>query len=135
MKKTIILYILAMNFLIATNWIKHPEGNISSSSLVLMFTDEASPKTGYEKPIQLSNFPMLENIVFKYGRANLDPVFSNYNQFEEKHYSFHLHQYYKLEFDSSKDILGLIQELNNLPMIEKVEFNYIKEINVTPNDP
>ena len=135
MKKTIILYILAMNFLIATNWIKHSEGNISSSSLVLMFTDVASPKTGYEKPIQLSNFPMLENIVFKYGRANLNPVFSNYNQFEEKHYSFHLHQYYKLEFDSSKDILGLIQELNNLPMIEKVEFNYIKEINVTPNDP
>ena len=95
MKKTIIIYILAMNFLIATNWIKHPEGNISSSSLVLMFTDEASPKTGYEKPIQLSNFPMLENIIFKYGRANLNPVFSNYNQFEEKHYSFDLHQYYK----------------------------------------
>ena len=100
-----------------------------------MLQDYLSPRIGSEDPIILSDFSNIENIVFKYGRADIKPVFSSYESFNQQHYQFHLHQYYKLEFNQTIDVLALINELKQVPEIENVEFNYILEINTTPNDP
>ena len=135
MKKIIIFYILIINYLIGNDWIEHKGSSIASNSLVIMFTDKFSPNLGSEKPIHLSDFSELENIVLKYGIPKLSPLFSNYNKFTENHYAFDLHQYYKLTFDTKIDIIALVLELKKLPIIKDVELNYIKQMNLTPNDP
>ena len=108
MKKIIIFYILIINYLIGNDWVEHKEGIISSNGIVIMFTENTAPSLGQENPINLSDFPALENIVFKYGIATLYPLFSNYNKFTENHHAFSLHQYYKLVFDTKVDVITLI---------------------------
>ena len=106
------------------NWIEHDKELISSTSLVIMFQDNLSPRLGAEPPIILSDFSNIENIVLKYGRADIKPVFSSYESFNQQHYQFHLHQYYKLEFNTTVDILALLNELKQIKEIQNVELNY-----------
>jgi len=100
-----------------------------------MFQEEYSPKLGNEGPLLITNFANMENIILKYGLAQLNPVFSSYKEFNQQHYKFHLHQYYKLELNQAVDILELVNDLKQLEQIEDVELNYILKINTTPNDP
>jgi len=135
MKKLILFYILTINFLLANTWIKNIDGLISSTSLVIMVQEDICPKLGIENPIIISDLLSIENLVLQYGIPSIKPVFSNYRYFDVNHYEFHLHQYYKLEFDKPVDVIELSRRLIELSEVENVEFNYIKEINTTPNDP
>ena len=135
MKKLILFYILTINFLLANTWIKNIDGLISSTSLVIMVQEDICPKLGIENPIIISDLLSIENLVLQYGIPSIKPVFSNYRYFDVNHYEFHLHQYYKLEFDKPVDVIELSRRLIELSEVEDVEFNYIKEINTTPNDP
>ena len=92
MKKIIFFYILSMSLLFPNDWMKNSDGFISSTSVVIMFGDEIAPKLGIESPLILSDFRNIENILFRYGIADMKPVFSNYVNFNESHYQFHLHQ-------------------------------------------
>ena len=56
-----------MSCLISNDWIEDSEGFIASTSLVIMFKKDIAPKLGFASPIILSDFPSIENIVFKYG--------------------------------------------------------------------
>ena len=116
-------------------WTQYQGELISNSSLVIMIDNKYAPKLGSENPLIIPDLPSMENIILKYGFADMNPVFSLYENFNETHYQFHLHQYYKLDFKNPVDISNLINELKALPTIEDVEVNYIKKINITPNDP
>jgi len=133
--QNIILFISIINFLFGSDWIKHLDGMISSTSLVIMFENEISPKLGMEPPIFLSDLRDISNIILQYGIPNFTPVFSSYENFSDRQYEYHLHQYYKLEFNKSVDILQLREDLIQQTIIQNVEFNYIKEMNIIPNDP
>ena len=135
MKQRILFYLITINSLIASAWVENPEGFISSTSLVIMFHEDIAPKIGQQSPINISDFSSLEKIIFKYGSADFAPIFSSYNNFNQFHYKFQLHQYYKLTFDSPIDVLSLIEELKQLSIIQNIEVNYIKQINIIPNDP
>ena len=60
---------------------------------------------------------------------------ASYENFNQQHYQFHLHQYYKLEFNRTIDVLALMNELKQAQEIENIEVNYRLKINITPNDP
>ena len=134
MKKISLLYILIINFILAKDWIEYNEGLISSNSVVIMLDDNFAPKLGFEIPAKLSDLSMIENILSKYGEVDFTPVFSNHTNFNQKHYDFNLHQYYKIEFNHQVDIFRLINDLKQIKIIENVEFDYIKTVNLTPND-
>ena len=127
MKRIILLYISIINLIFSNNWMTHEGSLMSSSSLVIMFQEEYSPKLGNEGPLLITNFANMENIILKYGLAQLNPVFSSYKEFNQQHYKFHLHQYYKLELNQAVDILELVNDLKQLEQIEEIFSNKCKK--------
>ena len=106
------------------DWIEYAEGLVSSNSLVIMLDNHFAPKLGSELPAKLSDLSIIENVLSKYGVAEFNPVFSNHNSFNQTHYDFHLHQYYKIEFNQSIDIFSLMNDLKQITIIKNVELNY-----------
>ena len=134
--KKILAYIFIVNLIFCNNnWIEYNNKLISSNSIVIMFEENQAPKLGLEEPNKLSDFPEIENIVFKYGVGELKPMFSFYDNFTNQHYKFHLHQYYKLEFNAAIEVISLIKDLSSSRIIKNIEFNYISGINIAPDDP
>jgi len=130
--KLIFSIIILCSQIIAVEWIQNKDDFISSEKLIIKFNN--SPKLGIEQPLQLNSRADIQQIISKYGDANLEPTFSNYNTFTKKHRNHDLHQYYNLQFFKSIDIISLQKELENIDEIELVEFNYRKSINIIPND-
>ena len=56
MKKIILSYIFILNLIFPNNWVEYNKELISSTSLVIMFQDNLSPRLGAEPPIILSDF-------------------------------------------------------------------------------
>ena len=130
--KLIFSIIILCSQIIAVEWIQNKDDFISSEKLIIKFNN--SPKLGIEQPLQLNSRADIQRIISKYGDANLEPTFSNYNTFTKKHRNHDLHQYYNLQFFKPIDIISLQKELENVGDIELVEFNYRKSINIIPND-
>ena len=53
MRKIFLYFIFVISFLNANNWVKHIDGMVSNSTLVIMLHEEISPKLGFEDPILL----------------------------------------------------------------------------------
>ena len=135
MRKIFLYFIFVISFLNANNWVKHIDGMVSNSTLVIMLDEEISPKLGIEDPILLSDISSINNIVSGYGESSIAPVFSEHKIFNQNHYDFHLHQYYKIEFNKPVDIFRLYSQLIQLDEIILVEYDYRKQMNIIPNDP
>ena len=90
MKQIIFIPIIFFNLIFSnTNWTEYEEHLVSSTNLVLMFKESVSPRIGQDSPLTLSNFSDIENIVYQYGFAELEPVFKTFDNFNQKHYDFH----------------------------------------------
>ena len=83
MKKILSFYLLITTFLIGSDWVEYTDGLINSTTLVIMLKDNQATKLGYEEPKPLSDFPLIQDIVTKYGNTNIQPLFSDYKNFTE----------------------------------------------------
>ena len=116
----------------AVEWIQNGSHFISSEILVIKFQN--APELGIEPPFELKSRTNIQRIISIYGNATLTPTFSNYEEFTQRHRGHDLHQYYNLQFNKPINIFKLKDELENIPDIIFVEFNYRKSINTIPND-
>jgi len=113
-------------------WIQDGTNFISTEKIVIKFYN--APELGLESPIELKSRSDLQRVLANYSDATLNPTFSNYKDFTSKHRSHDLHAYYNLQFNKPINIFKLKDELENIPDIIFVEFNYRKSINTIPND-
>ena len=127
---TFIAILLSQIF--SMEWIQDGTNFISTEKIVIKFHN--APELGLESPIELKSRSDLERILANYSDATLNPTFSNYKGFTSKHRSHDLHAYYNLQFNKPINIFKLKDELENIPDIIFVEFNYRKSINTIPND-
>ena len=127
---TFIAILLSQIF--SMEWIQDGTNFISTEKIVIKFHN--APELGLESPIELKSRSDLQRILANYSDATLNPTFSNYKDFTPKHRSHDLHTYYNLQFNKPINIFKLKDELENIPDIIFVEFNYRKSINTIPND-
>ncbi len=116
----------------AVEWIQDGSNFISSERLIIKFKN--APELGIEPPLELKSRTNIQRIISNYGDATLNPTFSNYNEFTQRHRNHDLHQYYNLQFTKSIDIFALQKELESISDIDLVEFDFRLSINVIPND-
>ena len=109
------LTILLLSFLLfGTEWDTYNGYQISHKDIVIMIDENLAPKLGKEEPIKLHKFIELSSILKNYDDASMSPLFTFYKTFTDKHYKYHLHQYYLITFASYVDIVKLVGELGLL---------------------
>jgi len=132
--KTLITFItIFISQIFAVEWIQDENNFISSEKLIIKFQN--APELGLEPPLMLNSRAVIQQIISKYGDATLQPTFSSYNDFTPRHRNHNLHQYYNLQFTKSVNVFSLQKELEIIPDINFVEFDFRLSINVIPNDP
>ena len=108
--------------------------DVSMNKIVLKISSEFAPKLGVDLPLEIESLPGLKAYTGEFRNYNFYPLFQNYQNFSEAHYSHDLHQYYVLETETPQNIKNAIDDLIKIGGIIKVEPDYIKHANITPND-
>jgi len=135
MQKNIFLYILCTFIFSANNnFIFHEGQLIESNTIIIKFSNTYAPLLGKEEPLNIEYiqpFQTIDNENFK----SLIPLFSHIKDFKNLHYEHELHKYYKLILHNHDETFTqIISDLNNLDIIENVEFNGVAEASLVPND-
>jgi hypothetical protein len=135
MQKNIFLYILCTFIFSANNnFIFHEGQLIESNTIIIKFSNTYAPLLGKEEPLNIEYiqpFQTINNENFK----SLIPLFSHIKDFKNLHYEHELHKYYKLILHNHDETFTqIISDLNNLDIIENVEFNGVAEASLVPND-
>ena len=128
MQKNIFLYILCTFIFSANNnFIFHEGQLIESNTIIIKFSNTYAPLLGKEEPLNIEYiqpFQTIDNENFK----SLIPLFSHIKDFKNLHYEHELHKYYKLILHNHDETFTqIISDLNNLDIIENVEFNGVAE--------
>jgi len=116
-------------------WSTHNGQQISTNKIIVKINSEFAPQLGIEQPIQLSEREELSDAVANLPVINFEPLIRSYSAFTDNHRKFDLHQYYRMEFESSVDIIELKTQLEQLSSVDAVDLNYMVSPTVVPNDP
>ncbi len=129
------IFMFALLFSLDTDWKNYNNHEISINKVIIKIDSDAAPKLGSEQPLTINDIIGLKELNGSNNFNHLKPLFRNYLSFTDNHYKHQLHQYYILSFISpEEDILAIADKINELPLIEEVDFNYKMEAFVTPND-
>ena len=93
-----LVFIIFFTFSFTMEWIDYNGYKINSKIVVIKIKKEIAPLLGLEEPIKINDESDINNTLIKIGAADISPLFIHYNSFEENHYNFELHQYYKISF-------------------------------------
>ena len=131
----ICVFMFTLIFSLDTDWKNYNNHEISINKVIIKIDYDAAPKLGLEQPLTINDIAGLKELNSSNNFNNLKPLFRNYLSFTDDHYKYQLHQYYILSFIyPEEDILIVADKINELPLIEEVDFNYKMEAFITPND-
>ena len=117
------------------DWVDYEGHEISLNSIIIKIDDDFAPKLGLENPLAIEQVFESRDLDQNNNFKNFEPLFNHYNSFSDLHYAHSLHSYYRLSFYSKENnLLDLISNIKELPMVETVEFNYKMEAFLVPND-
>jgi thermitase len=135
MQKNIFFYILCTFIFSANNnFIFHEGQLIESNTIIIKFSNTYAPLLGKEEPLNIEYIQPFQTINNKNFKS-LIPLFSHIKDFKNLHYEHELHKYYKLILHNHDETFTqIISDLNNLDIIENVEFNGVAEASLVPND-
>jgi len=135
MYRFIYLFIFTFLFSLDTDWIAYDNHEISLNKIIIKVKDNKSPKLGLESPLTFDNILGITSIQNYTNFKSIKPLFRSYESFTNKHYEYDLHQYYIISFVNPEvNIISIIHEIENLPMVVSADFNYKMEAFLVPND-
>ena len=132
LNRFILPFLCAFSF--AIEWVDYNGYKINSNVIVIKIKKEIAPLLGYEDPIKIDDDLEINNTLIQSGAIDISPLFIHYNLFEESHYDFNLHQYYRVKYKDTIDFNQLEKLLSPDSLIELVEPSYMKEMYIEPND-
>ena len=134
-KNIILLICVGMIFSLDKDWTNYQGHDVSLNKIIIKIDDTVAPKLGYENPLSLDQVFGLKALDQKSNFKDFKPLIHHYDNFSELHHTHSLHSYYTLSFNNREDnLIDLMSQIKNLPMVENVEFNYKMTAFLVPND-
>ncbi len=134
-KHIILLFCFGFILGLDKDWTNYEGHEISLNSIIVKINNNSAPKLGSEQPLTMNQVFGLRDLDQSNNFKNFEPLFDHYDSFSDLHYTHSLHSYYKLSFNSKENnLLDLVSMIQELPMVEAVEFNYKMTAFLVPND-
>tara|TARA_Y100001936_G_scaffold73335_1_gene72192 strand:- start:803 stop:3226 length:2424 start_codon:yes stop_codon:yes gene_type:complete len=134
-KNIIITLFVGLLFGLDKDWTTYENHEISLNQIIVKINDSFAPKLGFETPLTMSQVFGLQDLDLNNNFKSFKPLFKHYSSFSSLHHSHDLHRYYTLSFNEAENnLMGLIDLIKNLPMVEDIEFNYKMNAFLVPND-